>query len=457
MADDVDALTKQMAAEIKAENSVGVLGEGTPGAAVQASMDDFKMVTFSLGGKLYGVNIMNVKEIAKADKFTYVPNASSFVRGVYNLRGDIIPIIDLRTFFHLEVVKPKDGIENMLILHIEDRVYGAIVDLIDKVVGINSSTIQPPHPIFGDINIKYISGVVEKEGNLYLLLDVVRIFSLQQEEGTEDKRDAVDAVVQNQIAAETAQVETVPAGPTESDLGFVKEQLLALKKFYASPANETWMKSRLQGWAEQRGAGNLQLKEVSDAEAFLTPFPSSCVGKFWSDDYAYAVRAVLPDLSDNQINVWNFGCGKGYESYSLACILRLKYPQHHIKIWANDNDIMAIANVPNMVFDAANIPPFAKGFTVSNKNGYTFNQAIKDMIVFEYHDIVNDNHLPDIDIAVGHDVLSYLPVDGQKKVLKDLKEKLHSNGVVIVGDNEELPAENWKRIEKGGVSAWTKA
>jgi purine-binding chemotaxis protein CheW len=114
---------------------------------------DFKMVTFSLAGKDYGVDIMSVKEIAKADKFTFVPNTASYVRGVYNLRGDIIPIIDLRNFFHLPIDNKKDGIENMLILHINDLVYGTIVDKIDKVVGINQETIQPPNPINGDINI----------------------------------------------------------------------------------------------------------------------------------------------------------------------------------------------------------------------------------------------------------------------------------------------------------------
>ena len=62
---------------------------------------DFKMVTFSLAGKEYGIDIMSVKEIAKAGRFTYVPNAAPFVRGVYNLRGDIISVIDLRIFFHL--------------------------------------------------------------------------------------------------------------------------------------------------------------------------------------------------------------------------------------------------------------------------------------------------------------------------------------------------------------------
>ncbi|MDR2828557.1 MAG: chemotaxis protein CheW, partial [Acholeplasmatales bacterium] len=56
--------------------------------------------------------------------------------------------------------KKEDGQENMLILRIEDRVYGTIVDKIDKVVGINSDAIQPPHPIFGDINIKFIIRVI---------------------------------------------------------------------------------------------------------------------------------------------------------------------------------------------------------------------------------------------------------------------------------------------------------
>jgi len=152
----------------------------------RADTVDFKMITFSLAGKAYGVDIMNVKEIAKADKFTFVPNAASFVRGVYNMRGDIIPIIDLRQFFHLPQDKKADGQENMLILRIHEQVYGTIVDKIDKVVGINHENIQPPHPIFGDINIKFISGVVEKEGELYIILDVVRIFGQKEKtEGTQ--------------------------------------------------------------------------------------------------------------------------------------------------------------------------------------------------------------------------------------------------------------------------------
>ena len=96
-------------------------------------------------------------EIAKAGKFTYVPNTLPFVLGVYNLRGEIIPILDLRIFFNIDVPeRDENKLENLLILNIDDQKFGLVVDKIDKVVGVHKSSIQPPHPLFADINIKYI-------------------------------------------------------------------------------------------------------------------------------------------------------------------------------------------------------------------------------------------------------------------------------------------------------------
>ena len=98
---------------------------------------DFKMVTFCLSGKDYAIDIMYVKEIAKAGQFTFVPNTMPFVIGVYNLRGDIIPIIDMRIFFNAPVPEYKDGeLRNLLILKVEDQTFGIVVDKIDKVVGV---------------------------------------------------------------------------------------------------------------------------------------------------------------------------------------------------------------------------------------------------------------------------------------------------------------------------------
>ncbi|MDR1362611.1 MAG: chemotaxis protein CheW [Spirochaetaceae bacterium] len=423
-----------------------------------ANSADYKMITFSLAGKDYGVDIMNVKEIAKADKFTYVPNAASFVRGVYNLRGDIIPIIDLRNFFHLPADKKSDGQENMLILRIADRVYGTIVDRIDKVVGISSGSIQPAHPIFGDINGKYMGGVVEKDGALYIILDVVHMFSHDQEEKPAARGD-IDAAAgderyyQQNGDSERSQEEAL----SRDNLDFIKQGLAALKKFYSSPVNEDWVVERLGEWAAERGKDNIQLKNVADADAYLKTFYSPCSGKFWNSDYAYAVKALLPDLASNNIQVWDIGCGKGYESFSLACILKLRYPDGHIKIWANDNDILAVANAPNMVFELGDAPDYCQTFLTKGRAGYVFNASIKDSIVFEYHDVTNVNALPELDIVVCRDTLSFLPPDGQARVFSDIDERLKSNGIVILGCNELMPADReWKITGKGPVKSFAR-
>ncbi|GHV95900.1 chemotaxis protein W [Spirochaetia bacterium] len=416
---------------------------------------DFKMVTFSLAGKDYGVDIMNVKEIAKADKFTFVPNAASFVRGVYNLRGDIIPIIDLRTFFHLPQDKKLDGQENMLILHINDQVYGTIVDKIDKVVGINHEQIQPPHPIFGDINIKFISGVVEKQGDLYIILDVVRIFTIHEEDkgkrgGVTDSGDFFvppppppqpDQAQEQRAAADTA-------------VGFIKESLAALKRFTVSQVNDSWLHRRFAEWSIGRSGEDLQLKGASDADEFLNNFGSPCTGVFWDDNYAAAVKAALPDLSSNNVQVWNIGCGKGYETFSFACILKSRYPDGHIKIWANDSDIMAISQAPNMVFDLEEVPEYCRAFMAKGKTGYSFNQVIKDSIVFEYHDILNENPLPELDIILARDILSFLSVQDQMKIIAGFSERLKSRAVVLLGRNEELSGDGWRAIANDPVSAY---
>ncbi|MDR1970539.1 MAG: chemotaxis protein CheW [Treponema sp.] len=419
----------------------------------RADAVDYKMITFSLGGKDYGVDIMNVKEIAKADKFTYVPNAASFVKGVYNLRGDIIPIIDLRSFFHLPLDRKADGQENMLILRIDDRVYGTIVDKIDKVVGINSETIQPPHPIFGDINIKFISGVVEKQGDLYIILDVVRIFSQSKEEEKPRVTETAGAGVLYQ-APQKAETPTAPAVVPDTAIGFIRESLDALRHFHASLVNEAWLDKRFTEWAATHSDADIQLKNSTDADDFLASFGSPSTGVFWDDDYAGLVRNALPDLPSNSIQVWNLGCGKGYETFSFACILKQRYPSGHIKIWANDSDIMAISQAPNLVFDLEDLPEYCRPFVVNGRNGHSFNQEIKDSIVFEYHDILNDNPLPALDFILARDILSFLTEQEQEKVVATFTEKLKDRGMVILGRNEQLQGGEWLRVATDPVSAY---
>lgn len=317
-------------------------------ASKRSDKIDFKMITFSLAGKEYGVDIMNVKEIAKAGRFTYVPNAAPFVRGVYNLRGEIISVIDLRIFFHLPAErKEEEALESLIILRIDEHVFGVIVDAIDKVVGISSSSLQPPHPIFGDINVKYIKGIVENTGKLYIILDVEKIFAPERaEEGP--KAAVMD--VRAALAAGEAEVASAAGSGGDVAASFIKETLAAFRRFYVTFVNEEWFAGRFAEWKAIRKGSDLQLKEESEADEFLEGFWSPDTGALWEDDYAAEVEKVLPPIESKSINVWNPGCGKGYETWALACVLRKRYPDSRIKIWANDSDLLAISMAPNMVF-----------------------------------------------------------------------------------------------------------
>jgi purine-binding chemotaxis protein CheW len=421
----------------------------------RAETVDYKIITFSLAGKDYGVDIMNVKEIAKADKFTFVPNAASFVRGVYNLRGDIIPIIDLRNFFHLPQEKKLDGQENMLILRINDLVYGTIVDKIDKVVGINSESIQPPHPIFGDINIKFISGVVEKQGELYIILDVIRIFGQSEENKGKGPAVASDSGAYYVPPSPPAAVQEQPQVTSSSTIDFIKEALSALKHFAVTPLNDVWFNKRFSEWRVGRTDADLQLRDTADADDFLNSFASPFTGTFWDDDYAEAIKNTLPKPASNTIQVWNLGCGKGYETFSFACILKAKYPDASIKIWANDSDIMAISQVPGMVIDEPNdVPEYCRPFLVKGKTGYSFNQVIKDAIIFEYHDVLHDTPLPDLDIILARDILSYFKEQDQARMIEGFSEKLRNHGLVILGRNEEIFGGSWTSLSNDTVSVF---
>ena len=441
---------------------------------------DFKMVTFSLSGKDYAIDIMNVKEIAKAGHFTYVPNTLPFVVGVYNLRGEIIPILDMRLFFNIPIdTTRKVDLQNLLILRFEEQIFGIIVDKIDKVVGIQKSTIQPPHPLFGDINVKYISGVVEADKRLYILLDIGRIF-LRHTSEEQSKQKDVDVVTTNNSAAKemsrnVAQPVNVPKNNVvtsevvveekkevqktfDNEYKFILESLKNYKKFVSSPINENWTKHRFDEWLKERGESNIQLKNSEDATTFLSSFWSTDTSVFWSEKYADAIYALLPDNAAKQIVVWNPGCAKGAETYSLACVLKKRYPDAKIRLYAQDVDLLNVSNAPSLKVSEDYANTWLSPYLSKTANGsLTFSQEIKDSIMFEYHDCQNSNALPMTDIIFARDLLSCLEVDVQNTVISDFDEKLKGNGILILGENESIAGvSNFMEVTVGSLTAYKK-
>ena len=441
---------------------------------------DFKMVTFSLSGKDYAIDIMNVKEIAKAGHFTYVPNTLPFVVGVYNLRGEIIPILDMRLFFNIPIdTTRKVDLQNLLILRFEEQIFGIIVDKIDKVVGIQKSTIQPPHPLFGDINVKYISGVVEADKRLYILLDIGRIF-LRHTSEEQSKQKDVDVVTTNNSAAkEMSRTVTQPVNVPKNNVvtsevvveekkevqktfdneyKFILESLKNYKKFVSSPVNENWTKHRFDEWLKERGESNIQLKNSEDATTFLSSFWSTDTSVFWSEKYADAIYALLPDNAAKQIVVWNPGCAKGAETYSLACVLKKRYPDAKIRLYAQDVDLLNVSNAPSLKVSEDYANTWLSPYLSKTANGsLTFSQEIKDSIMFEYHDCQNSNALPMTDIIFARDLLSCLEVDVQNTVISDFDEKLKGNGILILGENESIVGvSNFMEVTVGSLTAYKK-
>lgn len=427
---------------------------------------DYKMVTFSLAGKDYAIDIMKVKEIAKAGRFTYVPNTLPFVLGVYNLRGEIIPIVDLRLFFNIEVEQRVNGsLENMLIVSIGEQTFGIVVDYIDKVVGIQKSTIQPPHPLFGDINIKYIQGVVEVNNRLYILLDIERIFGSKIDNQSDEEKSS------NMMARATARVDVkqakgvAKAAPAQAkvatenvDATFVKESLLQMRKFAVTPFNEAWFKERFAAWVKTRGKDKTQFTSPEDADEFLKEFYSSCTGNWWTKEYADAVYKCLPDNTAKQIVAWNPGCGKGMETYSLACLLKKRYPEAKIRIYAHDVDLLNVSNAPLMSIPAVAANDWYAPYVTTKANQeYTFTSEIKNSIMFEYHDCANTNALPVVDIIFARDLVSFLSAEAQNGLVADFEEKLKGNGILFLGQNESLEGEKkWVPHKEGNIVTYTK-
>lgn len=459
---------------------------------------DFKMVTFSLSGKEYAIDIMYVKEIAKAGQFTYVPNTLPFVVGVYNLRGEIIPILDMRIFFNVDVKeKPSSGLQNLLILNVEEQTFGIIVDKIDKVVGIQKSTIQPPHPLFVDINIKYISGVVENNKRLYILLDIARIFSKAKDEDELKYEQRLTEVANNYEARRAAQIAakstveekpvekvapataTTPAAPAASSapvepkaeaapvvekaieetvsevakaevpaapefdaktFGFVVEGLKNFGKFYATDLNDSWTKHRFEEWSNERSGDAVQIQSEKDAKEFLKSFWSTCSNQWWTKEYADTLFNLLPDNAAKQIIVWNPGCGNGMETFSLACVLAKRYPDSKVRLYAQDVDLLSVSNAPMLTVPEDEKTAWMAPYLTKTASGSnTFNQQIKDSIMFEYHDCQHTNALPMVDLIFARDLLSLLEEGAQKAVMGDFLEKIKGNGSIILGENESVP------------------
>ena len=130
-----------------------------------------QLVTFTLRNEEYAVDILNVQEINRITEITQVPNSPSYVEGVINLRGKVMPVINLRKKFGLED-KETDETSRIIIMDIKGVTNGLVVDSVSEVLRIPTDIVEPPPPMSSDVSSKFINGVAKLDNRLIILIDI---------------------------------------------------------------------------------------------------------------------------------------------------------------------------------------------------------------------------------------------------------------------------------------------
>jgi len=149
------------------------------------SKDEKHLVVFELAGETYAVPISAVNEIGEARKVTVVPGAPGFIEGIINLRGAVIPVIDLRKQFGLRCAELGKN-SRIIVIQVQGHTLGAIVDQVTEVLRVRSSDIEPPSPVITGRGVRFIEGVAKVGDRLIIVVDLTKLLS-SDEAGDLDK------------------------------------------------------------------------------------------------------------------------------------------------------------------------------------------------------------------------------------------------------------------------------
>jgi len=140
--------------------------------------DQLQLVTFEVANEEFAVDILLVHEINRMMDLTRVPQSPPEVEGVINLRGKIIPVVDLRRRFGFGPAE-RDEQSRIIVVEVRDRVIGFMVDRVHEVLRINSGIIDPPPSMISSIDSDFIKGVGKLEDRLIILLEIERLFGAE--------------------------------------------------------------------------------------------------------------------------------------------------------------------------------------------------------------------------------------------------------------------------------------
>jgi len=153
---------------------------------------ELQLVGFRIGNETFGVRIGAVREIVRVPEITAVPSAPEVIEGVINLRGKIIPVMDLRKRFGQSDIQP-DKKNRILVVELEGKLVGLIVNAASEVLKISPSEIEPPGNVFAEGESSYVTGVGKLKGRLIILLDIAKLLHRPEFKRLEEAAELVGA------------------------------------------------------------------------------------------------------------------------------------------------------------------------------------------------------------------------------------------------------------------------
>ncbi len=148
--------------------------------------DILQFVSFTIGNEEYAVNILQVQEILKMMEITAIPQTPAFIEGIVNLRGKVVPVINLRTKLNLDKIE-YDHNTRIIVVNINDKTIGFIVDNVREVLRIPKSITELPPQLVNGINTEYFSSIAKLENRLIIILNIDNLLS-------KDEIDKLDIV-----------------------------------------------------------------------------------------------------------------------------------------------------------------------------------------------------------------------------------------------------------------------
>jgi len=146
----------------------------------ESTLASLQIVCFNVGTEEYGLDILQVQEILRMPKITQIPMSLSYIMGVIDLRGKVIPIIDLSKKFRLQTENINTRKSRVIVVNIDGKQVGLAIDAVSHVVKVDANELEPPPPIVKGISGRYIVGIAKLNDGFVVILDIHQIFTREE-------------------------------------------------------------------------------------------------------------------------------------------------------------------------------------------------------------------------------------------------------------------------------------